>query len=169
MLFIVTGGTIDKQPVYLPDGTFDNNSKVFEQTHIPEMLKKARFHEAHSIQTLFMVDSLDMNDALRAKVATAIAESPQAKVIVTHGTDTMPETGRFLAADSRLTTKTIVLTGAMLPYSVGESSDALFNLGNAIAYADSLPAGVYVAMNGKAFEAANVRKDREAGLFMTIR
>jgi L-asparaginase len=169
MLFIVTGGTIDKQPVYLPDGTFDNNSKVFEQTHLPEMLEKARFQEEYSIQTLFMVDSLDMTDDLRAKVATAIAESPQAKVIVTHGTDTMPETGRFLAADSRLKAKTIVLTGAMLPYSVGEASDALFNLGNAIAYADSLPVGVYVAMNGKAFDAANVRKDREAGLFRALR
>jgi L-asparaginase len=169
MLFVVTGGTIDKMPVYLPDGNFDNDSKIFTETHLPEMLKKARFLDNYSIASLFMVDSLEMTDAHRAKIAAAIEASDEDQVIVTHGTDTMPETGRFLLENPALQRKTIVLTGAMLPYSVGEMSDALFNLGNALAYVQSLPAGVYIAMNGRAFEANNVRKDKKAGVFKSLR
>lgn len=169
MLFLVTGGTIDKEPVYLPDGNFDNDSKVFGNTHLPEMLDKAHFFGKRSVKTLFMVDSLDMTDEHRSEIGEAIEASDNSRVIVTHGTDTMPETARFLARDARLGQKTIVLTGAMIPYSVGEESDAMFNLGNALAYAQALPSGVYVAMNGQAFEAENVRKDVEAGVFTTIK
>ncbi len=170
MLFLLTGGTIDKQPVYLPDGkTFDNDSKVFGETHLPEMLEKAQFLGAHSIKTLFMIDSLDMTDEHREQLETAIVETDETQIVVTHGTDTMPETASYLNRNERLAAKTIVLTGAMLPYSVGEESDALFNLGNAIAYAQALPSGVYVAMNGQAFEADNVRKDVEAGVFKPIK
>ncbi len=81
----------------------------------------------------------------------------------------MPETARYLKANRQLAAKTIIFTGAMLPYSVGEESDAMFNIGNAIAYAQVLPSGVYVAMNSQAFEADNVRKDVEAGVFKSIK
>jgi L-asparaginase len=169
MLFITTGGTIDKQPVYLQDGmTFDDDSRVFSETHLPEMLEKANFLAAYSIKTLFMLDSLEMTDEYRTEIASAIEASDDNQIIVTHGTDTMPETARFLNQDSRLAAKTIVLTGSMIPYSVGERSDAMFNLGNALAYAQSLQSGVYVAMNGHAFDADNVRKDKQAGVFRTL-
>jgi L-asparaginase len=169
MLFVVTGGTIDKMPVFLPDGeTFDNDSKVFEETHLPEMLEKARFLGNHSIKPLFMVDSLDMTDEHRAEISAAIEGSDDDKVIVTHGTDTMPVTARFLERNERLAAKTIVLTGAMILYSVGAESDAMFNLGSALAYAQALPSGIYVAMDGQAFEAGNVYKDVEAGVFRTL-
>ncbi len=170
MLFVVTGGTIDKMPVYLPDHkTFDNDSKVFGETHLPEMLAKAHFLGRSSINTLFMVDSLDMTDEHRSKISDTIEASDDNQVVITHGTDTMPETAKFLERNKQLAKKTIVLTGAMLPYSVGEESDAMFNLGNAIAYAEALPSGVYVAMNGQAFEADNVHKDVEAGVFKPLK
>jgi len=152
------------------DLTFDNDSKVFGETHVPEMLEKAHFLGAYSVNSLFMIDSLDMTDEHRAKVSEAALEDPfENKIVITHGTDTMPETAKYLKSNARLAAKTIVLTGAMLPYSVGEESDALFNLGNAIAYAQSLPSGVYVAMNGQAFEADNVRKDVKAGVFKSLK
>lgn len=169
MLFVVTGGTFDKLPSYLPDGSFDNDSKTFGNTYLPEMLTKAKFLAQCLIKPLFMVDSLDMTDEHREKISLAIEVSDENRVVVTCGTDTMPETARFLGRNKRLAEKTIVLTGAMLPYSVGEKSDALFNLGNAIAYAQALPSGVYVAMNGQAFEADNVRKDVKAGVFKTLK
>jgi L-asparaginase len=168
MLFVVTGGTIDKEPVFLPDGSFDNDSKIFDDTHLPEMLEKARFLGEFSLETACMVDSLDMTDEHRARVSEMIEASGDAKVVITHGTDTMPETARFLERNKLLAAKTIVLTGAMTPFSVGEESDALFNLGNAIAYAQALPSGIYVAMNGQAFQANNVRKDVSAGIFTTL-
>lgn len=169
MLFLTTGGTIDKERVLLPNGSFDNDSKNFGDTHLPEMLDKANYLGKRSISSLFMVDSLDMTDEHRAKIAAAIEDSGDAQVIVTHGTDTMPETARYLADNKRLGQKTIVLTGAMVPYSMGEESDAMFNLGNALAYAQALPSGVYIAMNGQAFEANNVRKDVGAGVFTTLK
>lgn len=169
MLFVVTGGTIDKQPMYLADGrTFDNDSKVFGETYLPEMLEKARFLGAYSLKRMFMLDSLDMTDEHRRKISLSLEESKESQVVITHGTDTMPDTARFLKRNRLLAAKTIVLTGAMLPYSVGAESDAMFNLGSAIAYAQTLPHGVYVAMDGQAFEASNVRKDVEAGIFKPI-
>jgi L-asparaginase len=165
MLYIVTGGTIDKRPHYLADGTFDNDSKDFGDTHLPEMLAKGRFIGPYTVRKLFMVDSLDMTDMHREDVATAAKETDEASIVITHGTDTMPETARYLKARKSLGGKTIVLTGAMLPYGVGEESDAMFNLGNAAAFAQALSAGVYVAMNGQAFDADNVAKDRAAGVF----
>ena len=164
---VVTGGTIDKMPVYLPDKTFDNDSKIFGDTHLPEMLEQAHYLGHYSISKLFMLDSLDMTNEHREQIEAAIAESDEKRVVVTHGTDTMPDTARFLKRQKRLAAKTIVLTGAMVPYSVDEA-EAMFNLGNSIAFAEQLPSGVYVAMNGQAFEANNVRKDTQAGIFTTI-
>jgi L-asparaginase len=169
MLFIATGGTIDKLPVYLPGTTtFDNNSKVFGETHLPEMLEKAKFQGPVSIKTQFLIDSLDMTDKNRQDLSKTIEDSTETEVVITHGTDTMSETARFLELNPNLAGKIIVLTGAMIPYSLGESSNAMFNLGCAMAYAQALPNGVYVAMNGQAFNANNVRKDVKAGIFKTL-
>lgn len=170
MLFIVTGGTIDKMPSYLKDGrTFDNDSKIFGETHLPEMLEKAHFLGQVSIEAPFMVDSLDMTDDHRMIISKAAEATDDGQIVITHGTDTMPETARFLERNRNLAKKTIVLTGAMVPFSLGEQSDALFNLGNAIAYAQALPSGIYVAMNGQAFAANNVQKNVEAGVFETLK
>lgn len=165
MLYIVTGGTIDKQPHFLPDGTFDNDSRDFGDTHLPEMLAKGRLIGPYTVRQLYMLDSLDMTDKHRTHIAEMAEEVDETSIVVTHGTDTMPETARFLRARKLLSEKTIVLTGAMLPYSVGDESDAMFNLGTATAFAQSLPAGVYVAMNGQAFQADSVIKDYVAGVF----
>lgn len=169
MLFLATGGTIDKIPAYLPDGSFDNGSRLFKDTHLPEMLEKARYSGEHSIEQLCMVDSLDMTDELRELISEAAEATLEEQIIITHGTDTMPETASFLARNKRLARKTIVLTGAMIPYSIGEQSDALFNLGNAVGFVQTLPSGIYVAMNGRTFEANNVRKDVEAGVFKELK
>jgi L-asparaginase len=168
MLYILTGGTIDKRPHFLADGSFDNDSKDFGDTHLPEMLAKGRFIGSYTVRQLFMLDSLDMTDEHREHIGIAAEETGETSIVVTHGTDTMPETARFLKTRKQLGEKTIVLTGAMLPYSVGEESDAMFNVGAATAFAQTLPAGVYVAMNGQAFEADNVVKDRVAGVFKSV-
>jgi L-asparaginase len=109
-----------------------------------------------------MVDSLDMTEADRALIAQQCRAAPNERIVITHGTDTMVETARFIA--ERVTTKTIVLTGAMVPYKFG-SSDGLFNLGSALAFVQTLPAGVYVAMNGRCFAAAKVQKNKKTGIF----
>ena len=171
MLFVATGGTIDKQPAFLSDGTtFDNDTKLFGKTQLPEMLKETGIdlRGSHPILTLFMVDSLDMTDGHRGLIGAAIAGSEHEQVIITHGTDTMSETARALSLRSTLASKTIILTGSMIPYSMGETSDAVPNLRDALTYAQTLSPGVYVAMNGQAFDANNVRKDREAGVFKTL-
>ncbi len=166
MLFITTGGTIDKIPAYLPDSkTFDNDSKIFKETHLPEMLEKANFMGEYTLKSLKMIDSLEMTDEYREQISETIEESDEDRVVITHGTDTMPETAKYLKRNLTLARKTIVLTGAMIPYKLGAESDAMFNIGNALAYAQSLPSGVYVAMNGESFDADNVRKDLESGTF----
>lgn len=152
----VTGGTFDK--------TYDEigGRLAFTETHLPEMLRLGRSRVEVSIRTLMMIDSLDMTAADRAVVVAACAGAPEDRIVVTHGTDTMVETAAALA--SGVTGKTVVLTGAMVPYAFG-SSDGLFNLGSALSFAQVLPPGVYVAMNGRAFPWDQVRKNRSAGVF----
>jgi L-asparaginase len=170
MLFVATGGTFDKLPVYLADGmTFDHDSKEFGETHLPEMLEKAHFVGERVLRTLFMLDSLDINEGHRSLLRIALEGTEHEQIVVTHGTDTMADTALALTTSEELTAKTVVLTGAMEPYSMGEISDAMFNLGNAIAYAKTLPAGIYVAMDGQAFDADNVYKDLEARVFKAVR
>ncbi len=152
----VTGGTFDKEYNEL------NGELFFQKTHVPEMLKLARSRVATRVKTLMMKDSLVMTDADRAKIARACMQAKEKRIVVTHGTDTMELTARYLA--SRVTGKTIVLTGAMVPYKFG-SSDGLFNLGSALSFAELLPAGVYVAMNGRHFAWDNVTKNRKLGIF----
>ena len=155
----VTGGTFDK--------TYDQNSGrlVFGDTHVPEMLKLGHSRVEVSIRTLMMVDSLDMTDADRELIVRNCVQSAESRIVITHGTDTMVETAGAIAAG--VTGKTVVLTGAMIPYAFG-SSDGLFNLGSALSLVQVLPAGVYVAMNGQHFAWDKVRKNRETGVFEPV-
>jgi L-asparaginase len=111
-----------------------------------------------------MIDSLEMTTAHRGRIVDECARAPETRILITHGTDTMVETAAALAAALPSSGKTIVLTGAMIPYAFG-SSDGLFNLGSALSFVQALPAGVYIAMNGRCFEWNRVRKNRESGFF----
>jgi L-asparaginase len=153
----VTGGTFDKQYNEL------TGALAFKETHLVEMLRLGRCRLDVSIQTLMMIDSLDMTSADRALIVSACQSAGEGRIVVTHGTDTMVETARALAL-APPPGKTIVLTGAMVPYAFG-SSDGLFNLGSALSFAQVLPAGVYIAMNGRYFSWDRVRKNRETGVF----
>ena len=159
---LVTGGTFDK--------TYDEIRGVlsFRETHLPQMLQLGRSRVDVSIQPLMMMDSLDMTEAHRARIVRGCAECAESRIVVTHGTDTMVDTAAAIAGASRqdavLASKTVVLTGAMIPYAFG-SSDGLFNLGSALSFAQVLPRGVYIAMNGQHFEWDKVRKNRDAGVF----
>jgi L-asparaginase len=153
---LITGGTFDKEYNELTGELF------FKDTHLPEMLRLGRCRVEVDIRTLMMIDSLEMTPEDRQIIADHCIKAEERKIIITHGTDTMADTARFLAG--RITDKTIVITGAMIPYKFG-SSDGLFNLGSAMAFVQSLSPGVYVAMNGKCFSWDNVRKNRKSGEF----
>lgn len=153
---LVTGGTFDKEYDELK-GTLS-----FKRTHVPEMLSLGRCRLPVKVQTLMMKDSLRMTGGDRRRILAACRRAPEARLVVTHGTDTMPETAAVLGRS--LAGKTVVLTGAMRPYRFG-SSDGLFNLGSALSFAQALPAGVYIAMNGRVFRWNSVRKDRRRGVF----
>jgi L-asparaginase len=156
----ITGGTFDKEYNEL------NGQLYFKDTHINELLKLGRCRVDVDIRTLMMVDSLEMTDDDRQLITRQCQNSDEDKIIITHGTDTMAETAAVLAKE--ITTKTIVLTGAMIPYKFG-SSDGLFNLGSALAFVQALPKGVYVAMNGRYFTWDNVRKNKQTGGFEEIK
>ena len=158
---LVTGGTFDKEYDELSGQLF------FKDTHIGEMLRLGRSRVEVTIRTVMMIDSLDMTDADRTLIAQNCAQSPEDRIVITHGTDTMTETAAAIAA-AGVSSKTIVLTGAMIPYAFG-SSDGLFNLGSALSFVQVLPAGIYLAMNGKCFPWDRVRKNRERGEFEEIR
>lgn len=159
---VVTGGTFDKEYDEL------RGALSFKDTHLPEMLKLGRSRVDVSIETLMMLDSLDMTGADRARIVTRCREAAEPRIVVTHGTDTMVETaGAIAAADPPLRDKVVVLTGAMVPYAFG-SSDGLFNLGSALSFVQTLAPGVYVAMNGRCFAWDRVRKNRESGVFEAI-
>ena len=157
---LVTGGTFDKEYDEVCGRLF------FKDTHVQEMLDKGRSRVPVSIRTLMMIDSLEMTDADRALVVEQCRQSEVDRIVVTHGTDTMVETGRAIAA-AGLAGKTVVLTGAMIPYAFG-SSDGLFNLGSALSFAQVLPPGVYVAMNGQCFPWDLVRKNRDTATFERV-
>jgi L-asparaginase len=156
---IVTGGTFDKEYDELSGRLF------FRDTHLPEMLSRGRCRLEVPVERLMMMDSLDMTDADRQRILESCRSCPEARIVITHGTDTMAETARALHESA--IGKTIVLTGAMVPYAFG-SSDGLFNLGSALSFAQVLPPGVYVAMNGRFFPGDRVRKDRRTGIFEEI-
>jgi L-asparaginase len=156
---LVTGGTFDKE--------YDERTGrlYFKDTHIQEMLRLGRCRVPVAVETLMMVDSLEMTLRDRELIANRCRDASEDWIIVTHGTDTMVETAAVLAAAA--TGKAIVLTGAMVPWAFG-SSDGLFNLGSAVSFVQLLSPGVYVAMNGRCFRWDDVRKDREQGIFEKI-
>jgi L-asparaginase len=156
---VVTGGTFDKE--YNPL----NGQLYFNRTHVPEMLRLGRSRLHTHIKRVMMIDSLSMTEADRKKILDECRTSVEDKILITHGTDTMTETAKLLG--QHIKDKTIILTGAMIPYAFG-SSDGLFNLGSALAFLQTLPPGVYISMNGKYFHWDNVRKNKEIGLFEEI-
>ncbi len=156
----VTGGTFDKE-YNERDG-----SLFFKDTHLHEMLQLGRCRVPVEVRTLMMVDSLEMDDEDRELILQQCRKSDADRIVITHGTDTMAVTARRLG-EAGLPGKTVVLTGAMIPFAFG-SSDGLFNLGAALAFAQSLPPGVYVAMNGRCFDWDNVRKNKAIGEFEAL-
>ncbi|MFA6318637.1 MAG: asparaginase domain-containing protein [Elusimicrobiota bacterium] len=156
----VTGGTFDKEYDELTGKLF------FRRTHLPEMLRLGRCRVPSRVAALMMIDSLNMKRKDRLAVLRACAKARESRIVVTHGTDTMVETAAVLGP--RVQGKTVVLTGAMVPYKFG-SSDGMFNLGSAVSFAQVLPPGVYIAMNGKCFTWNNVRKNRAKGEFEELR
>ena len=159
ILVLTTGGTIDKN-------YFDALSEYqIVDSGIPALLKEARVALPLRVVELMRKDSLELTDADRALIASAARESPETHIVVTHGTDTMTETAKVLAAE--VPGKTIVLTGALSPARFAET-DAHFNLGMAFATAQVAVPGVYIAMSGEVFDGLKVRKDRAAGKFVAI-
>ena len=155
---IITGGTIDKSY------NMNNGSLHFVDSHIPGMLTEARCKADFELDKILLKDSLEMDDSDRQKILDNVLASEQSHIIITHGTDTMVQTAQFLA--QQVEDKTVVLTGAMIPY-VFEKSDSLFNLGSAFSAVQCLPPGIYITMNGKVFNADNVVKNRQEGVFET--
>lgn len=157
---LITGGTFDKEYDEI------NGKLYFKDTHLPEILKLGRSQLQVSIRTLMMVDSLEMTEADRDLILNHCKSCEEERIVITHGTDTMEITAKKLG-EANLD-RTIVLTGAMIPYKFG-SSDGLFNLGCALAFVQSLPKGVYVAMQGRYFKWDNVRKNRASGTFEELK
>ena len=147
----ITGGTFDKEY------NFITGELYFRDTHLHDMLERGRCVLDADIKTLMMIDSLDMTDADRAIIIHNCKRTSSDKIIITHGTDRMVETARVIAHEN-VEGKTIVLTGAMIPYAFGTSSDGFFNIGSALAFVQALPPGVYIAMNGKCFSWEEVQK-----------
>jgi L-asparaginase len=154
----VTGGTFDKEYNYITGELY------FEDTHLKEMFDRGRSEVPIDIKTLMMMDSNDMREEDQAIIVYSCTKTPARHILVTHGTDRMVETARLLA-EAGIEDKTIVLTGAMIPYAFGMSSDGFFNLGSALAFVQVLPPGVYVVMNGRYFNWNNVRKNKQTGTF----
>lgn len=153
----VTGGTFDKEY------NFINGELYFKDTHLPDMFERGRSTLDIDVKTLMMVDSLEMSAVDREIIMHNCSKCQSNHIIITHGTDTMVETATYLA-NFKLP-KTIILTGAMVPYAFGNSSDGFFNLGSALAFGQVLPHGVYIVMNGRYFKWNNVRKNKKTGFF----
>lgn len=156
---IATGGTFDKH--YDPIG----GRLAFEDSHLPEILETCRLAEKTQLEIVALIDSLDMGNKQRKAILQACRISPENRIIIVHGTDTMTETARLIGAENLK--KCIVLTGAMVPYSVSRS-DALLNLGSAVMATERLPFGTWVAMNGRVLSWKEAMKDRERGVFIRI-
>lgn len=161
IIIFVTGGTFDKEYNML------NGELYFKDTHVNDMLVRGRCTLPTTVRTLMMLDSLEITAEDRELIVYNCQKVPQQRIIVTHGTDTMVETAVALA-QAGIEEKTIILTGAMIPYTFGTSSDGFFNLGAALAYAQALPAGVYVCMNGRAYDWDEVQKNRQTGFFEEV-
>lgn len=156
----VTGGTFDKEY------NFINGELYFKNTHLNGMFERGRCTLDIDVKTLMMIDSLEMSDKERKFIVENCKRVTSNKILITHGTDTMVETAFYL--NNHLKDKTIVLTGAMIPYAFGTSSDGFFNMGGALMALQTLPTGVYVVMNGKCFKYDEVSKNKKTGYFERI-
>lgn len=154
---LITGGTFDKSYNHLKGDLY------FKKTHIPEMLERSKSRLNVNVKTLMMIDSLEMTQKDIQLIINECINSKSKRIIITHGTDTMVRTATKIAKEVK--DKTIVLTGAMIPYAFGSSSDGFFNLGSALSFVQVLKKGVYVAMNGQYFKHDNVKKNIEKGFF----
>ena len=169
-MFIIKTQKVDKIQVFVTGGTFDkeynyiNGELYFKDSHLSEMFKRGRCSLKIDIKTLMMIDSLDMVDADRAIIAYNCKSTETNNVLITHGTDHMVDTARYIV-EQQIKDKTIVITGAMIPYAFGSSSDGFFNLGSALAFVQVLPPGVYIVMNGRYFNWDQVQKNKKTGFF----
>lgn len=154
----VTGGTFDKEYNMI------NGSLFFRDTHLPKMFERGRCTLDVDVKTLMMMDSQEMNDVDRDIILHSCRRSKADQILITHGTDTMVHTAKYLAQNG-VEGKTILLTGAMIPYAFGTSSDGFFNLGSALAFVQVLPVGVYIAMNGRYYPWDKVVKNTKTGFF----
>ena len=157
---LITGGTFDKSYNHISGDLF------FDKTHIPEMLKRSKCRLKIEVKTLLMIDSLEMTENDIEKIIEECKLAKSSRIVITHGTDTMVNTAKKIA--ERIKNKTIVITGAMIPYAFGSSSDGFFNLGSALSFVQTLDSGVYIAMNGQYFLFDNVKKNKEKGFFEKI-
>lgn len=158
ILILITGGTFDKEYNYLTGELY------FKESHIPEMLERGRCTLEVTTRTLMMIDSTEMTDNDRDLIVAQCRKSVQKRIVITHGTDTMVLTATRLAA-ANIEGKTIVITGAMIPYTFGTSSDGFFNLGSALAFSQILPEGIFVVMNGRYYTWDAVQKNKKTGYF----
>ena len=156
----VTGGTFDK------DYDEKNGRLYFKKTHMNEILALGRSKVEVSVETLMMLDSLDMKEKDRELIVEKCTSAFEEQIVITHGTDTMTNTAQVLGA--KHLKKTIVITGAMIPYKFG-TSDGLFNIASALAYVQTMPHGVYITMNGRVFLHDKVIKNRKTGIFEQIK
>ncbi|MCE2790632.1 MAG: asparaginase [Saprospiraceae bacterium] len=153
----VTGGTFDKEYNYITGQLY------FKDSHLHEMFDRGRCTLDIDLKTLMMVDSMEMTDPDREMIVYACKKSESSRIVITHGTDTMVQTAAIIAQHK--IDKTIVLTGAMIPYAFGNSSDGFFNLGASLAFVQILPPGVFIAMNGRFFAWDTVIKNTKTGFF----
>ena len=157
----ITGGTFDKEY------NFITGELYFKDTHLNDMFTRGRCTLSLDVKTLMMIDSLEMTDADREIIRHNCQSTKTDKIIITHGTDTMVDTAKVLS-ESNIANKTIVLTGAMIPYAFGTSSDGFFNMGSSLGFVQTLAPGVYISMNGRYFPWDNVKKNRQTGFFEKI-
>ena len=154
---LITGGTFDKSYNYISGDLF------FEKTHIPEMLERSKCRLNVDVKTLMMIDSLEMTKKDIEKIIDECKKTKSSRIVITHGTDTMVNTAEKIA--EKIKNKTIVLTGAMIPYAFGSSSDGFFNLGSALSFVQTLKNGIYIAINGQYFDYDKVEKNKLKGYF----
>ena len=157
---LITGGTFDKSYNHI------NGELFFKKTHLPEMLDRSKCRLKVKVKTLMMIDSLQMTKKDIESIIKKCKECKSERIVITHGTDTIVNTAGNIA--EKIKDKTIVLTGAMIPYAFGSSSDGFFNLGSALSFVQSLDKGVYIAMNGQYFDFDKVKKNKVKGYFEAI-
>lgn len=157
----ITGGTFDKEY------NFITGELYFKDTHLALMFERGRCTLDLDIKTLMMIDSLEMTDADRDIIVHNCKSTKTNRILITHGTDTMVNTAQRLS-DAKIKGKTIILTGAMIPYAFGNSSDGFFNIGSSLGFVQTLNPGVYISMNGRYFDWDNVKKNRQTGFFENI-